>query len=220
MVRPDTEKLIKEIVKKVLENEESVKDSVCDRKRLIPAEISARHVHISENALRILFGDAYFLKKLKALSQPDQFAAEETVRLVGPKRVIENVRVLGPCRSETQVEISKTDAYHLGIPPVIRLSGDLSGTPGILIYGPKGFIHLEQGVIVALRHLHIEDSLAESWGLHNDARIRVRVTGLRPLLLEDIIVRRGPGHKLALHLDTDEGNAADINTGDLLELIQ
>lgn len=218
MNRPDTEKLIKDIVKKIMDTENTGR-SVSQGERLIPAEVSARHIHISEGDLQILFGPNYFLKKYKDLSQPDQFAAEETVRLIGPKRVLENVRVLGPCRSSTQVEISKTDAFYLGVQPVLRISGDIEGTPGILIVGPKGSVNISKGVIVAKRHLHIEDELGESWGLKNNSIISVRVSGSRSLIFNEILVRRGKGHKLALHFDTDEGNAADLKTGDVVELL-
>ncbi len=218
-MRSDSEDLIKEVVKKVYIENQSGRNSVDSGKKLIPAEISGRHIHISRGDLDILFGSGYQLKKFKDLSQPNQFAAEETIRLIGPKRVIERVRILGPCRSNTQVEISRTDAFHIGIKPVIRISGDLEGTPGILIIGPNGFVNLGYGVIISKCHLHIEGDLAELWGLKANDLVRIRVTGERPLIFEDVVVRSGSAHKLALHFDTDEGNAANLRNGELLELI-
>ncbi|MCK4666699.1 phosphate propanoyltransferase [Candidatus Dependentiae bacterium] len=218
-MRSDSEDLIKEVVKKVFIENQSGNTSSGSGKKLVPAEISGRHIHISRGDLDILFGSGYQLKKLKDLSQPNQFASEETVRLIGSKRVLEKVRILGPCRSHTQVEISKTDAFYIGIKPVIRISGDIEGTPGILIIGPCGFVSLSCGVIISKRHLHIESELASSWGLKANDLVRIRVSGERPLIFEEVLVRCGSAHKLALHFDTDEGNAANLKNGELVELL-
>ena len=230
MMNNENQELVRLIVDKVLENlkkegiiekKENIPGVKSEKKKLLaPAEISARHIHISEEHLEKLFGRGYKLNKLKDLSQPGQFAARETIRIIGKKRVLDSVRILGPCRSRTQVELSISDCYYIGVEPVIRLSGDISGTPGILIMGPEGYVELQEGVIVAKRHLHIEDDLAEIWGLENNSIVSFRVSGVRELLFSNVIVRRGPGHKLALHLDTDEGNAAGLKSGTLVELIR
>ncbi len=218
-MRPDSEDLIKEVVKQVYIGKPSGSNSADSGKKLVPAEISSRHLHVSRSDLDILFGTGYQLKKLRDLSQPNQFASEETVRLIGPKRIIERVRILGPCRSKTQVEISKTDTFHLGINTVVRISGDIADTPGILIIGPRGFVNLTCGVIISKRHLHIEGDLAALWGLKANDLVKIRVTGDRPLIFEDVVVRCGSAHKLALHFDTDEGNAANLKSGELVELL-
>ncbi|MFH0955791.1 MAG: phosphate propanoyltransferase [Candidatus Falkowbacteria bacterium] len=177
----------------------------------VPIEISARHVHLSKPDLEKLFGSSFKLSKLKDLSQTGQFAAKETVKLVGPLGQIEKVRILGPCREETQVEISETEARILGLNPPVRDSGNLAGTPGIKIIGPAGQIDLPQGVILALRHIHIDSATAENLGVKNGERVKVDTTGARDLLFENVLVRVSPDFKLAMHIDTDEANAAGID---------
>lgn len=219
-MKDDTESLVREIVKKILREESQSTVDLGQLSMQVPAEISARHIHLSQPDLEKLFGSGYHLTPLRELSQPGQFAARETVRLIGSKGVFDKVRVLGPCRTKTQIEISRTDSYKLGVPCTIRLSGDLTGSPGILVMGPNGYIELKEGVILSKRHLHIEESLAVAWGLTNGQVIKVGVKGSRGLIFDNVIIRTGPGHKLALHLDTDEGNAANLNNGDLLEIIK
>jgi len=186
----------------------------------IPAAVSNRHIHLSHDVMEILFGREYVLRKLKPLSQPDQYACEEKVTLVGTKGSIKGVRVLGPVRPETQVEITLTDSFMLGIPPVVKMSGDVKGTPGCRLVGPKGEYDLPYGVIVSRRHLHASSEQAAWFGLKNGDVISVRKAGLRPVVFEDVVVRAGSGHDLELHIDTDEANAAAIKNGDLLELIR
>lgn len=177
----------------------------------VPIEISARHVHLSKPDLEILFGKNFELSKCKDLSQTGQFAAKETVDLSGPRAIIESVRILGPCRQKTQVEISETDARQLGINPPVRESGNLAGTPGIEIIGSVGRVVLKQGVILALRHVHMDNDAAMHLGLKNGDRIKVDVSGVRDLLFENVLVRVSPDFKLAMHIDTDEANAAGID---------
>ncbi|MEI6596806.1 MAG: phosphate propanoyltransferase [bacterium] len=178
----------------------------------VPIEISARHVHLSKSDLEILFGRGFELSKFKDLSQAGQFAAKETVELVGPSGELDGVRILGPCRKETQVEVSETEARHLGINPPVKDSGNLSDTPGVKIVGPVGEIILTHGVILALRHIHIDPATAADLGVKNYDRVKVDTSGLRDLLFENVLVRVDPSFKLAMHIDTDEANAAGIDS--------
>ena len=186
----------------------------------IPAATSNRHIHLSQEALEALFGKDYVLRKLRPLSQPNQYACEEKVTLVGEKGAIKGIRVLGPVRPDTQVEITVTDSFVLGIPPVVRMSGDVNGTPGGKLVGPKGEYDLSFGVIVTRRHLHASAQQAAWFGLKDGDVVSVRKPGLRPAVFEDVVVRAGSSHDLELHIDTDEANAASIKNGDLLELIR
>ena len=186
----------------------------------VKIEVSARHVHLSKPDLEKLFGPGFELTKLKGLSQTGQFAAEQTVKLSGPEGFIDKVRVLGPCRKETQVEVSATDAKKLGLKPPVRDSGNIERTPGIKIVGPSGELDLLQGVILALRHIHMEPAVAEILGVKDGGRVKVDVSGSRDLLFENVLVRVAPDFKLAMHIDTDEANAAGIdkdnNTGEII----
>lgn len=186
----------------------------------IPAAVSARHIHLSTADRDALFGPGYVLKKLRPLSQPGQYACEEKLAIVGPKGRIDGVRILGPERPDTQVEVSMTDTFALGIAPVVRMSGDIAGTPGCKLVGPKGEIALEKGVIVAARHLHMAAEEAAAYGLKNGDIVSACKRGVRATVLGSILVRAGEGHSLELHIDTDEANAAAIKTGDLLELVK
>lgn len=177
----------------------------------ILVETSARHVHVSEEHLRILFGEDVKLTVKKELSQPGQFAAEEKVTLVGPRRSQPNVSILGPCRGRTQVEISATDARALGIPAVIRESGDIVGTPGCKIVGPKGEVEISEGVIVAKRHIHLNLQEAEEYGLKDRETVMVKIdTPERSLVFDDVVVRVRKDFSAAMHIDTDEANAGNI----------
>ncbi|MDD4271729.1 MAG: phosphate propanoyltransferase [Patescibacteria group bacterium] len=177
----------------------------------VPIEISARHIHLSKADLEILFGPGFELEKYKDLSQPGQYASKQTVKLAGPKGELNGVRILGPIRQETQVEISETEARALGLNPPVRDSGNLSDTPGIKIIGPKGEIDLKQGVILALRHIHIDPETAAAIGVKNYDRVKVDTSGARDLLFENVLIRVDPSFKLAMHIDTDEANAAGID---------
>ncbi|XOU94718.1 MAG: phosphate propanoyltransferase [Candidatus Kerfeldbacteria bacterium] len=188
----------------------------------IPIEISARHLHLSMHDLDILFGPNYSLSNFKEVSQPGQFATEETVKLVGPKGQIEKVRIVGPIRKETQVELSITDCFKLGTEPKIAVSGELDNSAGGLkIVGVAGEVNLEKGVIVAQRHLHISPTEAAKAGLKHLDTISVKINGVRDLILNNIVVRSREGiDKLALHLDTDEANAAAAKDGQQGELVK
>ena len=170
--------------------------------------ISNRHIHLSQKHIDQLFGAGYSLQKHKELSQPGQFAARETVTLVGAKGNIEKVRVLGPVRLKTQVEISVTDCFQLGIKPAVRDSGRIEGTSGVQVNGPAGTVILEHGAIVAARHIHMHSDQAKEWNLQDGQRVTIRVDSERPAIFQNVLVRVSPEFKGELHLDTDEANAA------------
>ncbi|PLV59112.1 phosphate propanoyltransferase [Thermotoga sp. KOL6] len=183
--------------------------------------VSNRHVHLSKEDLEALFGKGYELTPIKDLRQPGQYAAKETVTIVGPKGAIENVRVLGPVRKETQVEISRTDAFRLGIRPPVRDSGDLEGTPGIVIIGPNGILVKEKGVILAKRHIHMHPKDAEHFGVKDKDIVKVIVeNGDRKLIFDDVLIRVREDFVLEFHVDTDEANAAMLNTGDFVYIVE
>lgn len=181
----------------------------------ITVEVSAHHVHLSQEHVEVLFGAGHQLTPEAELSQPGQYACKEKVTLVGPKGRVERVRVLGPVRKMTQVEISMTEQFSLGIHPPIRESGDLEGTPGMVIEGSAGSVKLEKGVICAYRHIHMSPENALKFGLRDKYNVRVRVEGNRELIFGDVLVRVNPNFRLAMHVDTDEANAAGIKTGDI-----
>ena len=188
--------------------------------RFVPIGISARHVHLSQRDIEALFGPGHQLTPVKDLVQPGQYAAKEQVTLVGPKGQLAKVRVLGPARGETQVEVSLTDAMKLGIKGCpIRMSGKLSGTPGIKLVGPAGEITIAQGVIAAERHIHMSDAQAQAYGVSDGTVVSVKVTGPRPGVLDGVVCRVGSTHELEMHIDTDEANGSCLVNDDLVELV-
>lgn len=177
----------------------------------VPVEVSARHCHLSKEDLENIFGKDYQLKKVKQLNQPSDFAAEEVLDIqVGDKK-ISNVRIVGPTREATQVEISKTDAIYLGVNPPVLLSGDLSDSCGIKLIGPNGQVDLEKGLVIALHHIHCTKDEAEKLGLKDKDSVAVKIDSERPITFYDVLVRVRDDYKLCMHIDTDEGNAAGIN---------
>jgi acetate kinase len=181
---------------------------------IVPIAVSARHVHLAQDVVEQLFGKGYQLTPDKPLSQPGQYAARETVTLVGPKHSIEHVRVLGPPRTETQVEISRTDEFCLGVDAPVRPSGDLDNTPGITLVGAKGRVTLQKGVICALRHIHMTPQDAATWGVQDRDLVDIAVSGTgRNVEFRDVLIRISPDFKLEMHLDTDEANAASVTSG-------
>jgi putative phosphotransacetylase len=186
----------------------------------IPVGVSARHIHLSQEHLTALFGAEAELHPKKALSQPGQYAAEETVDVLGPRSKIERVRVLGPVRPETQLEISKTDALKLGIDAPVRESGQIAGTPGLTVIGPQGRVQVQGGVIVAKRHVHFSLEDARRYGVRDGQELTLRTKGERGLIFEHVTARVSPKYKLDFHLDTDEANAAGVHTGDAAEVIE
>jgi acetate kinase len=176
-------------------------------------EISAHHIHLTQEHVEALFGKGHQLTKHADLSQPGQYACKEQLAIVGPKGKIERVRILGPARKYTQVEIAMTEQFKLGIVPPIRESGDIADTPGCTLESPKGSVQIDRGVICALRHVHMSPEDALRYGVRDKSFVRVRIAGDRELVFGDVLVRVDPSFKLAMHIDTDEGNAANVKTG-------
>ncbi|MEE0839935.1 MAG: phosphate propanoyltransferase [Acutalibacteraceae bacterium] len=189
-------------------------------KKSVLVEISAHHVHVSEADLEVLFGKGHKLTNKKDLSQPGQFACEERVTVVGPKREIKGVSILGPCRPQTQVEISLTEARSIGVTAPIRESGDLAGSPGCKLVGPCGEVEITEGVIAAKRHIHMTPEDAEKYGIVDKQIVSVKIdTEGRGLVFGDVVARVSPSYALAMHLDTDEANAAAIPGSTMGEII-
>lgn len=185
----------------------------------VPVGVSGRHIHLTQEHANALFGQGYEFGVQKELRQPGQFACKETVTLRGPRGSIEHVRILGPVRSYSQVEISKTDAYVLGLNPPIRDSGDTAGSPGIEIIGPEGSLFLQEGVILAQRHIHLHPSEADALGLEDKQLVAVETGGDRQVILERVLCRVSPNYRLEFHIDTDEANASGLATGDMVKVI-
>lgn len=186
----------------------------------IPVGISNRHIHLSQADLEILFGTGYQLTKAKELSQPMQFACKETVTICGPKGAIEKVRILGPVRKETQVEIPKADCFKLGIIAPVKMSGDLQGTPGITLIGPKGSICLTKGVMIAQRHIHMTLEDAKRFGVTDGEQVTIEVGGLRGGTLSNVAIRANNSSALECHIDTDEANALDLGPNSTIKIIK
>lgn len=183
--------------------------------------VSARHCHLTQEAVEVLFGKGHQLRPWKALYQAGQFAAHEAVTLIGPRsRVISNLRILGPCRTLNQVELAYTDAIALGFDIALRLSGKIEGTPGGMLMGPAGFFEMSNGVIRALRHVHMHPEDAEFYGVKNGADMKLNIGGPCGLSLEKLLVRVDQSYKLEVHIDTDEGNACNLQPETACELIK
>lgn len=182
--------------------------------------LSNKHLHLSQADLETLFGADHQLTPKKDLVQPGQFAAEETVDIVGPKKTLKGVRVLGPVRPETQVELALTDARSIGIKAPIRESGKLEGTPGCKLVGPCGEVDLDHGVIAALRHVHLNDEQAAEAGVKDGDWVSIKIEGERGLVFDNVLVRAGAKHEKEVHLDTDEGNAAGCGPDAVCEIIK
>ncbi|MCC3866608.1 ethanolamine utilization phosphate acetyltransferase EutD [Terrisporobacter mayombei] len=204
--------LLDEIVKEVTDR---VKKEI-----FIEVEASGRHVHLSEEDVEKLFGTGYKLTKIKDLSQPGQYACKERVTIKGPKGSITNVVVLGPCRKETQVEISLTDGLSLGLKPPIKQSGDLQGTLGIKISTDKEEIELPRGLMVAKRHVHITKCDATKFNVNDNEIVKVKVFGQRPLIFDDVVVRVSDKYKTYMHIDYDEANACGFSKGTMAKIVK
>lgn len=180
----------------------------------VPVGVSNRHIHLSSADLETLFGKGYQLTPIKDLSQPGQFACKELLTIVGPSlRPIENVRVLGPVRSSSQVEISRTDSFALKVKPPVRESGDIKGSAPITIVGPKGVVTLNEGCIIANRHIHMSEEEGAVFGLKDGDYVTVDVKGERRTTFYDVQVRVNKAFRLEMHIDTDDANAAGIGNG-------
>ena len=207
------------LVKKVLNQMENGAHSTDDGD--IPVGVSNRHIHLTKEHLEILFGAGYELTHLKDLSQPGQYACKELLTIVGPSlRPIENVRVLGPLRSSSQVEISMTDSYQLKVKPPVRESGSLAGSAPITILGPKGVVTLKEGCIIANRHIHMHTSDAAHFGVKDGDYVTVDVNGKKRTRWYDVQIRVSDKFALEMHVDTDDANAAGIGNGSKVKLIK
>lgn len=185
----------------------------------VPIGVSNRHVHLSRQDMDILFGQGASLTRMKAVKQPGQFAAKETVTLKGPKNEIKNVRILGPLRPQTQVEVSIGDNFVLGIQAPIKMSGDLAEAEKITIIGPKGKIERENCVIVAWRHIHILPEMAKQYGLSDGQVVSVNVDGLRGGIMHNVVVRATEASTLEMHIDVEEANAYGLNNNSLVTIV-
>lgn len=186
----------------------------------VPVGLSNKHLHLKAEDIEILFGKGHELTPTKDLVQPGQFACEEKVDIVGPKSTLKGIRVLGPARPETQIELAATDARTIGIKAPIRESGKLDGTPGCKLVGPCGEVELDHGVILALRHVHLNPEQAEEAGVKDKDIVSIRIEGERGLVFDNVLVRAGSAHEKEFHLDTDEGNAAGCTPSTIAEIIK
>lgn len=214
-------KITAEVIKTI--NQKKSCSSACQKadEGSIPVGVSVRHVHIKQEDLEKLFGKGYKLTKKKDLAQPGEFAANEVVTVVGPKlRSISNIRILGPVRSKTQIELAKTDGIQLGLNPPVRKSGQLEGSESITMVGPKGSLTLKEGAIRANRHIHMGPEDAASFGVKDDDIVSVEVAGDKALIFKNVQVRVHQGWILEMHLDTDDANAANINCGTRVKLLK
>lgn len=186
----------------------------------IPVGVSNRHLHLSQEHVNILFGEGYSLTNIKDVKQPGQFACKETVTLCGPKGAIEKVRILGPTRKTTQVEILKSDCFKLGLDAPIRMSGDLEGSPGVTIVGPKGSIYLQEGVIVAHRHIHMLPEQAEREGFVDQEIVSLEIKGIRAGRMDNVVMRVADHSALECHVDIEEANAYGLTSSSFVHIIR
>ncbi len=203
------EELIEKITAQILENIKRLSEDPFQ----VPVGVSARHVHLTKEHVELLFGRGYSLTPVKNLSQKNQFACAEHVALIGPKGELEKVRILGPERKHTQVELSASDSRRMGIAPPVRTSGDVEGTPGMLIRGPKGEVMLEKGVIIADRHIHMTPEDAAWFGVSDKERVSVYISGPKGGRLDHVAIRVNGDARLDLHVDTDDANAFQLSQG-------
>ena len=186
----------------------------------IPVGISNRHIHLSKADLETLFGAGYQLTKTKDLSQPMQYACKETLTIAGPKGAIEKVRILGPVRSLSQVEILQADCFKLGITAPVRLSGDLQETPGITLVGPKGSIHLSKGLLIAQRHIHMTLQEANDFGVTDGEAVTIQIDGLRGGTYSNVVIRANNTSALEFHIDMEEANAMHLATTSRITILK
>ncbi|WP_370872851.1 phosphate propanoyltransferase [Robertmurraya andreesenii] len=211
--------LIEEITRLVVGELENHNLLEKERKTHVPVSISARHLHLQQEHVEVLFGKGHELSKFKEISQPGQYACNEKVTLKGPKGTIENVRVLGPLRKQTQIEISRTDARKLGISPPVRNSGNLAGSEAITLIGPKGTILLEEGCIIADRHIHMTPQDARDFGVKDKQKVSVLVEGEKGGVMGQVTIRVNERYALDMHIDTDDANAFDLKGNEWLKII-
>lgn len=207
--------------KNKMQNQEDIKPNIAQEKLStnIPVGISNRHIHLSQEALDILFGCGYKLNKLKDLKQPGQYAAKEVVTIAGVKGSISNVRILGPVRGATQIEISKSDSFTLGINCPVRESGDIKGSGEVCVIGPKGSLILKENVIIAKRHIHMNEADANRLNVKNNQLVDVITSGDRGVVFLDVLVRVDKNFELECHLDTDEANACCLGRDAFVKIV-
>ncbi|HSL85844.1 MAG TPA: phosphate propanoyltransferase [Bacteroidales bacterium] len=208
MDKNDLKKLIEETVRKYA-------DSL-----YVPVGVSNRHIHVRREDLDILYGEGYELTKMKDLKQPGEFAANETLEVKTKKGSFKKVRILGPVRGATQVELSLTDSYVLGVEIPIRESGKIKESASVTLVGPKGEVTILVGVIAAYRHIHMPEDVAKAHGFANGDIVSVEKEGPRGLIFKDVMLRVSPRYALEMHLDVDEANAGNIKSGDLLKIVR
>ena len=212
-----SEQELKALVSRVIEN---VREGA-NGEGEIPVGISNRHIHLSREHVEILFGKCYELTKCKDLSQPGQYACKEQLTIVGPSmRAIEGVRVLGPERKKSQVEISRTDSFTLKVKPPVRESGDIAGSAPVTIIGPKGIVSLSEGCIIANRHIHMSEEEGARFGVRDGEYVDVELKGERRSLFYDVQIRVHKDFRLEMHIDTDDANAAGVGNGFKAKLIK
>lgn len=187
---------------------------------MIPVGVSNRHIHLKQEDLEKLFGQGYELTVAKELSQPGEFAANETVKVTGPKGEFPAVRILGPVRKFTQLEISRTDSFSLGVKAPLRSSGNIEGTPGIKLTGPNGELEINEGVIVAERHIHMTPEDAAKFRVSDGEYVSVKADGERSLIFNQVLIRVKESYALDMHIDTDEANAAGLKNGDHVDIVK
>ena len=212
---------IAELVKKVLSNMGETAVATAPSGDEVPVGVSNRHIHLNKADMETLFGAGYELTPMKDLSQPGQYACKETLTLIGPAmRPIENVRVLGPLRGKSQVEISTTDSYVLKVKPPVRESGNIAGSAPVTIVGPKGIVVLKEGCIVANRHIHMSPADGAAFGVKDGDTVTVDVMGKRRTRWYDVQVRVHPEFRLEMHIDTDDANAVGIGNGCKVKVVK
>ena len=208
---------IAELVRKVLEE----KQGAGERPDTVPVGVSNRHIHLTRADVDTLFGKGYELTQLKDLSQPGQYGCKEVLTIIGPSlRPIENVRVLGPLRSKTQVEISRTDSFTLKVKPPVRESGNVTGSAALTIVGPKGVVTIPEGCIIANRHIHMSPADGEAFGVKDGDTVTIDIDGPRRTRFFDVQVRVSDAFRLEMHIDTDDANAAGIGNGAQVRIVR
>lgn len=216
--RSAIEQVVREVVRQRLNGHARPVDGY---KPKLLVNISARHMHITQENLEILFGAGAKLTPYRMLYQEGQFASEQTVTIIGPRhRTITNLRILGPCRTLNQIELSFTDGVAMGIDLPVRMSGDVKGTPGCIVLGPKGHVELKEGVIRAMRHVHMNPKEAEYYGVKSGDKMLLKVDSSCPMSFDNVVARVDPALKLEVHIDTDEGNACDLTNAKKVELLK
>lgn len=212
-MKESSSQLVRSAVNEILAQ---LRSQECDG--AIPLGVSNRHIHLSRGDLDVLFGVGYNLTELRPLSQSGQYAAKETICVAGYKGCLSQVRVLGPLRPQSQIEISRTDAYTLGVKPPLRPSGNLAGAVDLCVIGPAGMLVMQGSTIIAQRHIHMTPGDAERFCVRDKDVVSVKAKSGRTCVFEDVVVRVSPDFRLELHLDTDEANAADLSNGNLFTI--